>query len=45
MNKDLQIMLLEKRIAVLEANEKDNGKIVTKLRRKVRNLKNSDKSE
>ena len=42
MNKDLQIMLLEKRIAVLESNGKENGKIVTKLRRKVRNLKNSE---
>lgn len=37
-SKELKIINLENRIAMLEANPKDNGRIVTKLKRQLKNL-------
>ena len=45
MNKELKIMLLENRAAVLETNGRDNKRIVAKIRRQIRNLKGSEKAE
>ena len=39
MDKQLRIELLENRAAILETNGRENKKIVSKIRRKVRNLK------
>ena len=43
MNIELRIELLKNRMAVLESNGKENQRIVTKLKRQIRNLeKNKD---
>lgn len=39
MNKELRILQLENRIAILSERNKENGRIVKKLQRKLRNLK------
>jgi hypothetical protein len=45
MDKQLKIQLLENRAAILESNGRDNKKVVAKIRRQIRNLQNSEKSE
>ena len=38
MNIELRIELLKNRMAILETNGKENGKVVNKIRRLIRNL-------
>lgn len=42
MNKELRIELLKIRMATLEANEKENGRVVAKIRRLIRNLERAE---
>jgi hypothetical protein len=39
MNKELRILQLENRIALLSERTKENGRIIKKLQRQLRNLK------
>jgi hypothetical protein len=45
MNKELRIELLEKRAAVLASNGRENGRVIAKIRRQIRNLKKSIDAE
>ena len=42
MNKELKILQTENRIALLSERNKDNGRIVKKLKRQLRNLRKAD---
>lgn len=44
MTKETRIAFLENRVALLSERQKDNGKIVRKLQRQIRRLKNGWKS-
>lgn len=40
MSKEYKILKLQNRIALLSSRNKDNGRIITKLRRQLRQLEN-----
>ena len=42
MNKELKILQTENRIALLSGKNKDNNRIVKKLKRQLRNLRKAD---
>ena len=42
MTKEMEILNITTRIALLEARNKDNGNIVRKLKRKLRKLQNEN---
>jgi hypothetical protein len=42
MTKEIRMLDLQARIALLESRGKDNGKIVKKLKRQLRNLRAAD---